>query len=243
MELSRRTIQRMILRQGSVVTSFNQGGDGGGGGSTPTLGELLTSLNSQPMPTSDGYLHWTGTDWEWDDLSAYATQSWVTSSLLPYATQSWVSNNYLPASSISDYLPLAAGSSYPLTGSLYLSGNSGIVFSDGSRLQKNGEIITNSVDITHVKNGNTYTVWDSANTPNPALIGAAQGSATIANFDPQTDTVHITAQVLGSSAQAQARENISAVGSSDVKQIVKMTQAAYDLITPDSHTLYIITSS
>ena len=190
MELNREYLLRMMRsRSAGAVFVEGEGGDGEDS-STPTLGELLTSLNSQPMPTSDGYLHWTGTDWEWDDLSAYATQSWVTSSLLPYATQSWVT------SSLSDY----ATKSY--------------------------------VDSTFVPFS-----------ANPALIGPAQGSATIANFDPQTDTVHITAQVLGSSAQAQARENISAVGSSDIKQIVKMTQAAYDLITPDSHTLYIITSS
>ena len=188
MELNRESIQRMIRGRssGAVVVS----GDGGGGGSTPTLGALLSSLNSQPMPTSEGYLHWTGTVWEWNDLSAYATQSWVTNSLVPYATQSWVT------SSLSAY----ATQSY--------------------------------VDASFVPYSD-----------NPAFIGPAQGSATIANFDPQTDTVHITAQILGSSAQAQARENISAVGSSDVKQIVKMTQAAYDLITPDSETLYIITSS
>ena len=57
----------------------------------------------------------------------------------------------------------------------------------------------------------SYSYSEITNTPTDlAHIGDTQGSATIANFDPETDTVHITAQVLSSAAQAQARSNIGA---------------------------------
>lgn len=43
-----------------------------------------------------------------------------------------------------------------------------------------------------------------------AFLGGDSGSSTTANFDPQTDTVWNIPQVLGSSAKAQARQNIGA---------------------------------
>lgn len=67
---------------------------------------------------------------------------------------------------------------------------------------------------------NVQANWNESNTSSDAFIqnkptdlahiGDTQGSATIANFDPLTDTVHIAAQVLSASAQAQVRENIGA---------------------------------
>lgn len=57
----------------------------------------------------------------------------------------------------------------------------------------------------------SYSYSEITNTPTDlAHIGDSQGSATIANFDPLTDTVHIAAQTLSSSAQAQVRTNIGA---------------------------------
>ena len=57
----------------------------------------------------------------------------------------------------------------------------------------------------------SYSYSEITNTPTDlAHIGDTQGSATIANFDPLTNTVHIAAQTLSSTAQAQVRTNIGA---------------------------------
>lgn len=199
MKLTREAIQRMISqKQGtSTVISSNVPSPS----PTTALGPLLTSLNSEAMPVSNGYLHWTGSAWEWTT---------PTVDLTPYAEKTWVQQNFATPSDISGKADKVTSAT-----SGHLAG-----------LNSSGNLTDSGVAASSL-----------------ALIGATQGSATIANFDPQTDTVHVTAQILGSSAQAQARSNISAVGSSDVTKIVKMTQAAYDLITPDSETLYIITSS
>lgn len=52
---------------------------------------------------------------------------------------------------------------------------------------------------------NVYAAKNSA-----AFLGGESGSSTTADFDPQTDTVWIIPQVLGSAAKAQARQNIGA---------------------------------
>ncbi len=43
-----------------------------------------------------------------------------------------------------------------------------------------------------------------------AYLGDDDGSATVADFDPSTDTVHVTEQTLSSTQKAQARTNIDA---------------------------------
>ena len=51
---------------------------------------------------------------------------------------------------------------------------------------------------------------------NAALLTNASGSAVVAGFDPQSDTVHVTSQSLSSAQKAQARTNIDAASASDL---------------------------
>lgn len=109
MKLSREAIQRMISQKPgtSNVTVINQ--EGGGG---VTLGPLLTSLNAEAMPTAEGYLHWTGSDWDFTsiDLSSYATEAWVlqqgyvtSSAISDMATETWVlQQGYITESAVSN---------------------------------------------------------------------------------------------------------------------------------------------
>ena len=69
MELSRRRIQGMISQKQGTSTVINQ--EGGG----VTLGPLLTSLNAEAMPSAEGYLHWTGSAWEWNSVVAESYNS------------------------------------------------------------------------------------------------------------------------------------------------------------------------
>lgn len=201
MELSRRTIQRMILRQGSETTVINQsGGEGGGGGSQPsiTLGPLLTSLNGEAMPSAEGYLHWTGSAWEWTtptsgdpvDLTPYALKTWVQGNFATLndisglLTKSDADGYYAPISFVKPYLPLTAGSSYPLTGSLYITGNSGITWVGGygmlcfkptsgwSGVTENQwgvgshsaqGVIRSSLELKRYDGTYQYTIWDTSN--------------------------------------------------------------------------------
>lgn len=96
------------------ISALGAGSQEGGG----MLGPLLTSLNSENMPPAAGYLHWTGSAWEWSTPSggggggtefdeaamwqALASSnsnqinaSHLTNALSGYATQSWISSNYL----------------------------------------------------------------------------------------------------------------------------------------------------
>ena len=141
MKLTREAIQRMISqKQGtSNVTVINQEGGGGGGG--VTLGPLLTSLNSEAMPSAEGYLHWSGTAWEWTtptggdpvDLTPYALKTWVETNyaskddISEFITESQAEDLFAPISHTHDnYLPLSAGANKALTGSLYITGSNGI---------------------------------------------------------------------------------------------------------------------
>jgi hypothetical protein len=49
---------------GVSALGYSSGGSGGGG-VTPSLGDLLDSLNNESMPSAAGYLHYTGSGWEW----------------------------------------------------------------------------------------------------------------------------------------------------------------------------------
>ena len=198
--LSRKAIQQMISRQGSTSVTI-QGSGSGGGGSTPSvsLGPLLTSLNAEAMPSAEGYLHWTGSAWEWTtptsgdpvDLTPYAQISWVE---LNYATLNDISGlltkseadgYYAPISFVKPYLPLAAGSSYPLTGSLYINGNNnGIQWSKNKGMlcykpssgwsgvtsnqwgvgsQDADGIIRSGSALERFDGTNNYTIYDSSN--------------------------------------------------------------------------------
>ena len=143
MELSRRTIQRMILRKSGDTTVINQGSEGGGGGSQPSvaLGPLLTSLNSEAMPSAEGYIHWTGSAWAFDtptggdpvDLTPYALKTWVQDNfaykndLVNFITRTEAESEFAPISHTHDnYLPLSAGANKALTDSLYITGSNGI---------------------------------------------------------------------------------------------------------------------
>ena len=138
----------MILRKSGDTTVINQGSEGGGGGSQPSvaLGPLLTSLNSEAMPSAEGYLHWTGSAWAFDtptggdpvDLTPYALKTWVQDNfaykndLVNFITKTEADGYYAALNHThANYLPLSAGPNKALTGSLYFSGNSGINWAGG----------------------------------------------------------------------------------------------------------------
>ncbi len=137
----------MILRKSGDTTVINQGSEGGGGGGgSVALGPLLTSLNAEAMPSSEGYLHWTGSAWAFDtptggdpvDLTPYALKTWVQDNfaykndLVNFITKTEADTYYAALSHSHDnYLPLSAGPNKALTGSLYFSGNSGINWAGG----------------------------------------------------------------------------------------------------------------
>ena len=200
MQLDREYILRMIKGRsaGAVVV---EGGEGGGGGSQPsiTLGPLLTSLNTEAMPSAEGYLHWSGTAWEWTtptggdpvDLTPYALKTWVQNNFATLndisglLTKAQADGYYAPISFVKPYLPLAAGSSYPLTGSLYINGsNNGIQWSGNKGMlcykpssgwsgvtstqwgvgshDANG-IIRSGSALERYDGTNNYTIYDSSN--------------------------------------------------------------------------------
>lgn len=83
---------------------------------------------------------------------------------------------------------------------------------------------------------------------NVALLEDASQTAFSPNFDPETDTVHVSAQNLTTAQKTQARTNIgaadasTAVNSSVIRNIVTISQADYTALTSkDNTTLYIIT--
>ena len=191
----------MISRQGSETTVINQSsGEGGGGGSQPsiTLGPLLTSLNTEAMPSAEGYLHWTGSAWEWTtptsgdpvDLTPYALKTWVQNNFATLnnisglLTKAQADGYYAPISFVKPYLPLTAGSSYPLTGSLYISGNAGINWTGpfgmlcfkptsgwtgitseqwGVGSQAAQGVVRSSDELLRFDGTSNYTIWDSSN--------------------------------------------------------------------------------
>ena len=118
MELDREYFLRMMKGRsaGAVVVEGSEGGGGGGGA---TLGPLLASLNAVAMPTAEGYLHWTGSAWEFPsiDLSSYATKQWVlqqgyitSSAISDMATKTWVGQQgFATTSQLSHYLALTGG--------------------------------------------------------------------------------------------------------------------------------------
>lgn len=137
MELDREYFLRLIKGRSAGAVVVEGSGESGGGGGGATLGPLLTSLNAEAMPVSEGYLHWSGTAWEWTtptggdpvDLTPYALKTWVQNNyatlndISELLTKTQADGYYAPISFVKPYLPLAAGSSYPLTGSLYINGN------------------------------------------------------------------------------------------------------------------------
>lgn len=132
----------MILRKSGDTMVINQGSEGGGGGSQPSvaLGPLLTSLNSEAMPTAEGYLHWTGSAWEFPsiDLSDMATKTWVqqqgyltSTAISDMATKTWVrgelEGNYLTESDALNLFALGThdhdGTYLRLSGADVMAGN------------------------------------------------------------------------------------------------------------------------
>ena len=84
-------------------------------------------------------------------------------------------------------------------------------------------------------NGN---LADSGIASSNVVYSSSTGSTVSpASFDPNADTVHVTAQVLTAAAQAQARTNISAEGKMNVVTVPSVTST----LTPDIGKAYIIT--
>lgn len=86
----------------------------------------------------------------------------------------WDASNFNP----SNYLPLAAGSTNPITGDLYLTTNKSIIdVTSGGRILRRTPITgleignasfptifyTNDSALVHNRNGNSYTLWDAGN--------------------------------------------------------------------------------
>lgn len=65
-------------------------------------------------------------------------------------------------------------------------------------------------------------------------LGEDDGTATVADFSPATDTVWNKAQTLSSSQQLQARTNIG------IPTFVHLTDESEMPVTPDSNTVYFI---
>jgi hypothetical protein len=61
-----------------------------------------------------------------------------------------------------------------------------------------------------------------------ALLGDQYDNATIANFDPQTDTVWNKPQILSQSAKAQVRSNIDVPSISDLNERERIV----DIVAP-----------
>ena len=115
----------------------------------------------------------------WSALNA-ATNEQINASHLTNAL-----SGYATSSDLTGYLPLSAGSSKPLTGSLFFSGNSGISWGTSTgmlacapssgwtgisstqwgvgAIAYQGVIRTNNNDILHYKSGTTYKIWDESN--------------------------------------------------------------------------------
>ena len=233
----------MILRKSGDTTVINQGSEGGGGGSQPSvaLGPLLTSLNAEAMPSAEGYLHWSGTAWEWTTPTGGDPVD-----LTPYALKTWVETNYASKDDISEfitesqaedlfaaidhthdnYLPLSAGANKALTGSLYISGNSGINWAGGVGMlcympssgwtgisasqwgvgatSAQGVIRSNANDILHYRNGTNYKIWDAYNfTPSDylPLTGGTVESLTVTN-DLDADSITV-GSIVNSSTLAE----------------------------------------
>lgn len=115
----------------------------------------------------------------WSALNA-ATNEQINASHLTNAL-----SGYATTSDLNGYLPLSAGNSHPLTGSLYFNGNSGINWGTSTGMLAcaptsgwtgisstqwgvgatayQGVIRTNNNDILHYKSGTTYKIWDESN--------------------------------------------------------------------------------
>ena len=181
-------------------------GSGGTGGSTalsdlvdvaiasPTNGQALV-YNSTTGKWINQTISGGGTDMAtvWSNLAANTNEqinaSHLTNALSGYAT----------SSDLTGYLPLSAGSSKPLTGSLYFSGNSGINWGTSTGMlacapssgwtgisstqwgvgatSYQGVIRTNNNDILHYKAGTTYKVWDESNLDISGYLPLTAGSA------------------------------------------------------------------
>lgn len=188
MKLTREAIQRMISQKPgtSNVTVINQGGGGGG----VTLGPLLTSLNSEAMPTSEGYLHWTGSAWAFDTPTGGDPVD-----LTPYALKTWVQDNFALTSALAGYVTI--GTAQTITGQKtfadLLKVNSNIEIGSGNayKVTRNGStidilaykataghgvsgehwfvgnsvpgVIQSSDPLRRYTGGTAYTIWDSGN--------------------------------------------------------------------------------
>ena len=174
------------------LSALGNGGGGGTGGATaltdlvdvaiasPTNGQALV-YNSTTGKWTNQTISGGGTDMAtvWSALNA-ATSEQINASHLTNAL-----SGYATSSDLTGYLPLSAGSSKPLTGSLYFSGNSGINWSGSigmlacapstgwtgisstqwgvGAIAYQGVIRTNNNDILHYKSGTTYKIWDESN--------------------------------------------------------------------------------
>ena len=174
------------------LSALGNGGGGGTGGST-ALSDLVDVALSNPTngqalvynATTGKWMNQTisggGTDMAtvWSNLAA-ATNEQINASHLTNAL-----SGYATSSDLTGYLPLSAGNSHPLTGTLYFNGNSGISWGTSTGMLAcaptsgwtgisssqwgvgattyQGVIRTNNNDILHYKAGTTYKIWDESN--------------------------------------------------------------------------------
>ena len=187
------------------LSALGNGGGGGTGGATaltdlvdvaiasPTNGQSLV-YNSTTGKWTNQTISGGGTDMAtvWSNLAA-ATNEQINASHLTNAL-----SGYATSSDLTGYLPLSAGSSKPLTGSLFFSGNSGISWGTSTGMlacapssgwtgisstqwgvgatSYQGVIRTNNNDILHYKSGTTYKVWDESNLDISGYLPLSAGS-------------------------------------------------------------------
>jgi hypothetical protein len=179
-------------------------GSGGGGGSVTALSDLVDVLLTSP--TNGQALVYNGTKWVNQTISGGGVDMAAVWSALNDATSEQINashltnalSGYATSSDLTGYLPLSAGSSKPLTGSLYFSGNSGINWGTSTGMlacapssgwtgisstqwgvgttSYQGVIRTNNNDILHYKSGTTYKVWDESNLDISGYLPLSAGS-------------------------------------------------------------------
>ena len=182
------------------LSALGNGGGGGTGGATALTDLVDVALSN---PTNGQALVYNATTGKWTNqtIGGGADMATVWQALAAGTNEqinaSHLSNalsGYATTSDLNGYLPLSAGSSKPLTGSLYFSGNSGINWGTSTGMLAcaptsgwvgisstqwgvgatayQGVIRTNNNDILHYKSGTTYKIWDESNLDISSLFTA-----------------------------------------------------------------------
>lgn len=257
---------RYSIWTGGDVSALGRGSGGGGGGGV-SLNEPLASINSAGLanhPSATGQtIVWNGSTWQYGSAGGGIDMSAVWSALAA-ATNEQINashlttalSGYATSSDLTGYLPLTAGSSKPLTGSLYFSGNSGINWGTSTGMLAcapssgwtginssqwgvgatayQGVIRTNNNDILHYKAGTTYKVWDESNLDISGYLPLTAGSTNALTGHLYWDRSDATYRILAYDANHVTRYMINLAYSLDSTTNVMtadMTLNSYAYIT------------